>query len=66
MQTILVSSVKKSNDCIQQVFYEYERLTKRSEKKDKTEILNLNSEEQDEISFRYNDQSFVINTVEKN
>jgi hypothetical protein len=59
---------KKSNDCIQQVFYEYERLTKRSGLElnaDKTEILNLNSKEKDKISFRYNDKSFAINTVEK-
>ncbi len=32
---------------------------------DKTEILNLNSNEIDIISFRYNDESFAINTVEK-
>ena len=59
---------KKSNDCIQQVFYEYERLTKRSGLElnaDKTEILNLNSKEKDKISFRYNDKSFAINTVKK-
>ena len=59
---------RKSIDCIQQVFYEYERLTKRSGLElnaDKTEILNLNSKEKDKISFRYNDQSFAMNTVEK-
>jgi hypothetical protein len=59
---------KKSNDCIQQVFYEYERLTKRSGLElnaEKTEILNLNSKEKDKISFRYNDKFFAINTVEK-
>ena len=36
---------QKSTDCIQQVFYEYERLTKRSGLElnaDKTEILSLN------------------------
>ncbi len=32
---------------------------------DKTEILNLNSNEKDIMSFRYNDESFAINTVEK-
>ncbi len=59
---------KKSKDCIQQVFYEYERLTKRSGLElnaDKTEILNLNSKEKDIISFKYNDESFAINAVEK-
>ncbi len=48
---------KKSFECIQQVFYEYERLTKRSGLElnaDKTEILNLNSQEKDLISFNYN------------
>ncbi len=59
---------KKSNDCIQQVFYEYKRLTKRSGLElnaDKTEILNLNSNEKDKISFRYNDKFFAINTFKK-
>ncbi len=59
---------KKSNDCIQQVFYKCKRLTKRSDLElnaDKTEILNLNSKEKDKISFRYNNKSFAINTVEK-
>ncbi len=59
---------KKSNDCIQQVFYKYKRLTKRSGLKlnaDKTEILNLNSNEKDKISFRYNDKFFAINTFKK-
>jgi hypothetical protein len=49
---------RKSIDCIPQVFYEYEILTKRSGLElnaDKTEILNLNSKEKDKISFRYND-----------
>ncbi len=32
---------------------------------DKTEILNLNSKEKDQITFRYNDKSFEISTVEK-
>jgi hypothetical protein len=65
---ILVSSVKKSNDCIQPILYENERLTKRSGLKliaDKTEILILYSKEKDQISFRYNDKSFAINTIEK-
>ncbi len=59
---------RKSTDCIQQVFYEYERLTKRSGLElnaDKTEILNLKSREKDKISFKYNDQSFAINAVER-
>jgi hypothetical protein len=59
---------KKSNDCIQQVFYEYERLVKRSGLElnaDKTEILNLSSKGKDKISFRYNDKSFAINTIGK-
>jgi len=59
---------KKSKDCIQQVFYEYERLTKRSGLElnaDKTEILNLNSEEKDQIAFSYNGDTFAINAVEK-
>ncbi len=59
---------RKSIDRIQQVFYEYERLTKRSGLElnaDKTELLNLYSKEKDKISFRYNYQSFAINTVEK-
>jgi hypothetical protein len=33
---------------------------------DKTEILNLNTKEKDEISFRYNIKVFAINTVQKN
>ena len=59
---------KKSIECIQQVFYEYERLTRRSGLElnaDKTEILNLNSNEKDLISFNYNDKLFSINAVEK-
>jgi hypothetical protein len=59
---------KKSIECIQQVFYEYERLTRRSGLElnaDKTEILNLNSKEKDLISFNYNDKSFSINDVQK-
>ncbi len=58
---------EKSYECIQQVFYEYERLTQRSGLElnaDKTEILNLNSKDKDLIIFRYNDKSFEISTVE--
>ena len=68
MQMILVLFVKKSIECIQQSFNEYERLTRRSGLElnaDKTEILNLNSKEKDLISFNYNDKSFSINAVEK-
>ncbi len=59
---------EKSYDCIQQVFYEYKRLTQRSGRElnaDKTEIVNLNSKEKDQITFRYNEKSFEISTVEK-
>ncbi len=59
---------EKSYECIQQVFYEYERLTQRSGLElnaDKTEILSLSSKEKDQINFRYNDKSFEISTVEK-
>jgi hypothetical protein len=59
---------EKSYECIQQVFYEYKRLTQRSGLElnaDKTEILSLNSKEKDKITFRYNDKSFEISTVEK-
>ncbi len=59
---------KKSIECIQQVFYEYEKLTKRSGLElnaDKTEILNLNTEDKDLIKFRYNGESFEINAVGK-
>jgi hypothetical protein len=53
---------------MQQVFYEYKKLTKRSGlelKADKTEILNLNSEEKDMKTFRYNGDPFAINAVGK-
>ena len=59
---------KKSYNCIQQVFYEYERLTQRSGLElnaDKTEILNLNTNEIDKISFEYNSNFFEIHTVDK-
>jgi hypothetical protein len=59
---------KKSIECIQQVFYEYEKLTKRSGLElnaDKTEILNLNTEEKDLIKFRYNGELFEIKAVGK-
>ena len=59
---------KKSQDCIQEVFYEYEKLTKRSGLElnaDKTEILNLNSKERDRVQFNYNESSFTIKTVDK-
>jgi exonuclease III len=59
---------KKSHDCIQQVFYEYEKLTRRSGLElnaDKTEILNLNLEDTDLITFRYNGDPYAINSVGK-
>ena len=59
---------EKSYDCIQQVFYEYERLTRRSGLElnaDKTEILNLNSKENDTVQFNYNESKFAITTVDK-
>ena len=59
---------EKSPESIQQVFCEYERLTRRSGLElnaDKTEILNLNSKEKDMIPFNYNGKSFAISTVEK-
>ncbi len=59
---------EKSYECIQKNFYEYERLTQRSGLElnaDKTEILSLDSKEKDQITFRYNDKSFEISTVEK-
>ena len=59
---------EKSPESIQQVFCEYERLTRRSGLElnaDKTEILNLNSKEKDMISLNYNGKSFAISTVEK-
>jgi hypothetical protein len=59
---------EKSYKCIQQVFYEYKRLTQRSGLElnaDKTEIFNLNSKEKDQITFRYNDKFLEISTVEK-
>ena len=68
MQMISASSAKKSQDCIQEVFYEYEKLTKRSGLElnaDKTEILNLNSKERDRVQFNYNESSFTIKTVDK-
>jgi len=59
---------KKSHDCIQQVFHEYEKLTRRSGLElnaDKTEILSLNLEETDLITFSYNGEPYAINSVGK-
>jgi hypothetical protein len=57
---------KNSVMSIQQVFREYDRLTNKSGLElnaDKTEILNLKSDEMKSILFRYNNQNFQINTV---
>jgi exonuclease III len=59
---------KKNMESIQQVFHEYERLTKRSGLElnaDKTEILILNDKDKESICFNYNNESFVIQTVGK-
>jgi hypothetical protein len=55
-----------TEQCIQQVFNEYERLTVRSGLElnaDKTEILVMNSKEIRKLRFTYNGNSFEINTV---
>ena len=59
---------EKSSDCVQQVFYEYERLTRRSGLElnaDKTEILNMNNKKIDKVAFKYNGNTFAIKTVDK-
>ena len=58
----------KNNESIRQVFVEYERLTSRSGLElnaDKTEILSLNSNEQETYNIYYKNVDFIIQTVEK-
>ena len=55
-------------ESIQQVFVEYERLTKRSGLElnaDKTEMLMLNTIDRRVMHFEYNDEQFQITTVNK-
>ena len=57
-----------TQQCIQQVFDEYEKLTVRSGLElnaDKTEILVMNSNVVRNLRFSYNGNSFEINTVKK-
>jgi hypothetical protein len=59
---------KKNNESIRQVFVEYEKLTTRSGLElnaDKTEILSLNNNQQEIYNIHYNNENFVIKTVEK-
>jgi hypothetical protein len=54
--------------CIQSIFREYERLTRRSGLElnaDKTHLLKLNSSENDNFSIVYSGMSFRIQTVNK-
>ncbi len=54
---------KNESESVQQVFKEYEKLTKRSGLElnaDKTEILILNTENKSNFCFEYNDNSFDI------
>jgi exonuclease III len=57
---------ENSQECIQQVFNEYERLTKRSGLElnaEKTEILLLANENIERKKFEYNEKTFEISTV---
>jgi hypothetical protein len=59
---------KNDSESIQQVFKEYEKLTKRSGLElnaDKTEILILNTENKSDFRFEYNGNSFNITSVDK-
>jgi len=64
-----ISVICKNNpESIQQVFTEYERLTRRSGLElnaDKTEILMLNKKQGESVTFRYLRSTIKIKTVEK-
>ena len=59
---------QNESGCIQNIFHEYDRLTRRSGLElnaDKTEILKLNSSENDNFCIVYSEKSFRVQTVNK-